>query len=171
MLSLNLYAYCENNPVRYSDPDGNTILSDLLEKIIKKFIFIENDVLSISVGIIAGVIDLVIMHIPGLNGLSTLLIGVKNTGKILGEKVAKRIFKSRIESILYLLTQVIIDPLIETLSKILGFAINLATGFIGNNLFDLFWSFTSIGNFFGLVFDMLDTKRDGYFRVGVGKYT
>lgn len=99
-LSYNLFSYCENNPVNNVDYLGTSILDSVFSKLVN----IKNGFLSISRGLISGIIDGVISIlgalIPAIGSASTLLIGVKGIGKIFGkkamEKAAMKVFSKNI---------------------------------------------------------------------------
>ncbi|MCK9199484.1 MAG: RHS repeat-associated core domain-containing protein [Bacilli bacterium] len=163
--SYNLFAYCENNPVNNVDYLGTSILDSVFSKLVN----IKNGFLSISRGLISGIIDGVISIlgalIPAIGSASTLLIGVKGIGKIFGkkamEKVAKKVFSKKIITAL-------IKGIVFLCEKIIGLVVNIVIGTIANLVFGAVWMMTSIGNFIGGIMDLFDGTYDGYFKLWIG---
>ncbi|MCM1260953.1 MAG: RHS repeat-associated core domain-containing protein [Prevotella sp.] len=163
-LSYNLYSYCENNPIIYSDYLGTNIIKSLFSKIIN----LKNGVLSIARGIFSGIIDVSIAIIatifPVLGTASTLLIGVKNIGRFLSkkafEKLAKKVFTKTIINF-------IVKAIVFLLTSILSLTINICVGTIANLVYGCVWMLTSIGNFIGGILDFCDGIYDGYFRIKI----
>ena len=168
VLSLNLYSYCENNPINHTDYEGHSIISDFINSLVnynKK-----TKLFSISRSLIAGAIDIVLALlccIPAFAPVGDsmiLLQGIKNLGKFVGrsfvERMFKKIFSKRILQILFS----VIEWLVKTVT---GAIVNFAVGKIFDKLFGLFWSMSSLGNFIGATFDLCDGKYDGYFRIYV----
>ena len=93
VLSYNLYSYCENNPVVYSDSLGTSFIQD----IIKKNINVTNGILSISTSLIAGIVDTLLSIIkkviPWLSVMCSVLRWFKTIGKTLGKKFAERVLR------------------------------------------------------------------------------
>lgn len=164
VLSYNLYSYCENNPIIYSDYLGTNIIKSLFSKIIN----LKDGVLSIARGVFSGIIDVFISTIaiifPVLGTASTLLIGIKNIGKFLSkkafEKLAKKVFTKTIINL-------IVKSVVFLLTSILSLTINISIGTIGNLVCGCMWMLTSIGNFIGGILDFCDGKYDGYFRIKI----
>jgi len=164
-LSYNLFSYCENNPVNNVDYLGTSILDSVFSKLVN----IKNGFLSISRGLISGIIDGVISIlgalIPAIGSASTLLIGVKGIGKIFGkkamEKAAMKVFSKNIITAL-------IKGIVFLCEKIIGLVVNIVIGTIANLVFGAVWMMTSIGNFIGGIIDLLDGTYDGYFKLWIG---
>lgn len=153
VLSLNLYSYCENNPINHTDYEGHSIISDFINSLVnynKK-----TKLFSISRSLIAGAIDIVLALlccIPAFAPVGDsmiLLQGIKNLGKFVGrsfvERMFKKIFSKRILQILFS----VIEWLVKTVT---GAIVNFAVGKIFDKLFGLFWSMSSLGNFIGATF-------------------
>ena len=162
LLSYNLYSYCEGNPVNNVDPNGNSIVSDILSRIVnfnKK-----TKLLTISTSLIATSIDLlsvVISFIPGLGAINDLFIvlkGFKNIGGNIAKRAAERIFKKTVKNLLERFIKFIIQ-------LVTGTAINFCIGLIGSSLFEHLWILSSFGNFIAFCFDLVDMRKDGYFKI------
>ena len=93
VLSYNLYSYCENNSVVYSDSLGISLIQDIIKKIIN----VTNGILSISTSLIVGIIDTLLSIIekviPGLSVMCSVLRGFQTIGKTLGKKFAERVLR------------------------------------------------------------------------------
>lgn len=164
VLSFNLYSYCENNPVTYSDNLGTSIISNLFSRIIN----IKNGVLSIARGVFSGIIDgsisIIGCIIQPLGAASTMLTGVKNIGKALSkrafEKIAKKVFTKKIITW-------IVKAVVALFQFLLSLTINVPIGMICNSVYGCAWMLSSIGNFIGGIMDFLDGRYDGYFKIKI----
>ena len=164
LLSYNLYSYCEGNPINNVDQSGNSIVSDILSRIVnfnKK-----TKLLTISTSLIATSSDLlsvVISFIPGLGAINDLFIvlkGFKNIGGNIVKRAAEKIFKKTLKNSL--------ERFIKLIFKfVTGTTINFCIGKLGSSLFEHFWILSSFGNFIGFCFDLVDMRKDGYFKIYV----
>ena len=168
ILSYNLYSYCENNPVNYTDYEGHSIISDCINNLVnynKK-----TKLFTISRSLIAGSIDILLTLLCCIPAFASvvdsmvLLQGIKNLGKWVKQSFVERMFKITFSKKILQKLFSVIKWLVKTVT---GAIVNFAVGKIFDKLFGLFWSMSSLGNFIGAIFDLCDGKYDGYLRIYV----
>ena len=160
VLSYNLYSYCENNSVVYSDSLGISLIQDIIKKIIN----VTNGILSISTSLIVGIIDTLLSIIkkviPGLSVMCSVLRGFQTIGKTLGKKFAERVFK-KVFTKGFL--KIIVGVSKFLVKQIIGLTINFTIGTISSFLLGALWTVSSIGNLIAGILDL----NDGYFRIKI----